>query len=98
MKTAIDSIILRYGEPVEFTPQGGTTVFIQGSVQTPLTDELVNDFDLTMLTVFLRTQDVPAQPKKFDRIKVRGQVRSVEESYEENLGGQVLVYRVKVRG
>lgn len=98
MKAAVDNVILKYGEPVEFTPQGGATVFIQGAVQTPLADELVNDYDLTMLTVYLRTQDVPAQPKKFDRLKVRGLVRSVEESYEENLGGKVLVYRVKVRG
>lgn len=98
MKPAIDRTIGRYGEPVEYTPQGGATIALTASVQVPVSDSLVNDFDLTGFLVYIRVDDVPAMPTKFDRLKVRGLIRGIEEVQEERLNGVTVVYIVRVRG
>jgi hypothetical protein len=98
MKSEITSLIRRYGEPVELTPQGGATLYIQASVQLPVNDALVNDYDMTSFIVYVSPDDVPVKPTKFDRIKIRGTVRSIEEVHEETAEGQRLVYILRVRG
>lgn len=98
MKASIDRVIERFGEVVEYTPQGGATIVLRASVQVPFDTPLVNDFDLTGFLVYIRTQDVPAKPTKFDRVKVRGLVRGIEEVQEERLDDQPLVYVMRVRG
>ena len=98
MKPAIDRIIERYGESVEYTPQGGTTIFLRASVQVPVADALVNDFDLSGFVVYIRVGDVSAKPTKFDRVKVRGSIRGIEEVQEERLNDVPVVYVMRVRG
>jgi hypothetical protein len=98
MKASIDRIIERFGEAVEYTPQGGTMIVLRASVQLPVADAIVNDFDLTGFIIYIRTGDVPAMPQKFDRIKVRGLVRGIEEVQEERLNDVPLVYVMRVRG
>lgn len=98
MKAAIDNVIRKYGEAVEYTPAGGTMQTLIGCVQVPQTDALVNDFDLTGFVVYLRTSDFSTPPSKFDRLKVRGVVRAVEDVQVENLSGEDIVYMLRVRG
>lgn len=98
MKAAIDRIIRNCGEAVEYTPKGGTASIIIASVQIPAADALVNDYDLTGFLVYIRVQDVPAMPNKFDRLKVRGVVRGIEEVQEERYQDVPVVYIMRVRG
>jgi hypothetical protein len=98
MKDSIDKTIAKYGEPIEFTPKGGSTLFITASVQSPVADSLFNDFEVGAFIVYIRVGDVPSLPTKFDRVKVRGQIRAVEEAHEETLRGEPIVYMLRVRG
>jgi len=98
MKSAIDRVIQKYGEPVELTLQGESTLYFSACVQLPVSDALVNDFDVTGFVVYMRVQDTPRKPSKFDRMKIRGEIRGIEEVQEETLGGEVIVYIVRTRG
>jgi len=98
MKAAIDRVVQRYGEPVEYTPAGGTAVSLVGCVQVPVSDVFVNDMDLTGYVVYMRVSDFTTPPAKFDRLKVRGQVRAIEEVQVENKSGEDIVYMLRVRG
>lgn len=98
MKAAIDNVIRKYGEAVEYTAAGGTTQVLIGCVQVPQADALVNDMDLTGFVVYMRVADFTVPPAKFDRLKVRGQVRAIEDVQVENLSGEDIVYMLRVRG
>jgi hypothetical protein len=98
MRAAIDRIIDRFGEVVEYTPQGGSMIVLRASVQVPFATPLVNDYDLNGFLVYIRPGDVPAKPTKFDLIKVRGVIRGIEEVQEERLDDEPLVYMMRVRG
>jgi hypothetical protein len=98
MKASIDRLIAKYGEPVQFTPRGGTTTSMSAVVQLPMSDALVNDFDVTGFVVYMRTQDVPQAPTKFDRVTIRGEDRGIEEVQVETLSGETICYVLRVRG
>jgi len=98
MRESIRRVIRRFGEPVEFTPKGGSTIYLTASVQVPVSDSIVNDYDLTGFVVYIPAEDLPNPPEKFDRIKIRGAFRGIEEVQQENLSGDFLVYIVRVRG
>jgi hypothetical protein len=99
MRTQIAAVIQKYGEPVELTLKAdGIVRQLMASVQIPISGAIVNDFDLTGFLVYIRPQDVPTRPQKFDLIKVRGQNRSVEDVQEEVLSGEIMAYMLRVRG
>lgn len=99
MRAQIEATIQKYGEPIELTSQtDGITRFITASVQAPLAENIVNDFDLTGFIVYIRPSDVPEKPTKFDRVYIRGQIRAVEAVEEETLSGVVVAYIMRVRG
>lgn len=98
MKAAILRTVNRFGEPVEVMPMAGGNFPVMASVQLPLGDALVNDYDLTGFLVYIPESLLPAPPTKFDRIKVRGIIRGIEDVQEENLSGELIVYILRVRG
>lgn len=99
MKIPVRNVIHRFGEPVEFTPKDtGVTHFITASVQRPNPAELINDFEQDRFVVYIAHDDIPAAPKKFDRIRVRGTLCSVEDASQEVLDGVPLCYMLRVRG
>lgn len=99
MQGDVEKIITEYGEPVEFTPQGGTSASIMASVQLPVADATINDYDLTSFVIYFRPSDFPVTPpQKFDRVKVRGIVRAIEEVHTETLQGVPLAYIARIRG
>jgi hypothetical protein len=100
VRKEIEATILKYGEPVELTPQkpGSATVFLTALVQSPLTNALVNEFDTTSFIVYIRAGDLAVPPVQFDRLKIRGITRAIEEVHTETLSGATLVYIARVRG
>lgn len=98
MKAAINRVIRNYGEALEYTPAGGTMRALTGVVQVPSSDAFVNDMDLTGFVVYVQVADFTVPPAKFDRLKVRGQVRAIEEVQVENKSGEDIVYMLRVRG
>lgn len=99
MKADLAKAIHDYGEPVEYTPQGGATLYLTASVQGPVMDPLVNDLDMAGFIVYFASGDLTAAPKKFDKIKIRGKIRTVDEdAVEEKLSGNSLVYIARTRG
>lgn len=98
MKSQIRNVILKYGEPIEFYPRQGQAVFLTASVQRPIADPLVNDYDQDAFLVYIAADDLNQEPTKFDRVRVRGDLRTIEEVQIENAKGVVLVYMLRIRG
>lgn len=98
MKAAITNTIHTFGEAVEYTPKGGSTLYLTALVQVPAADALVNDYDLNSFVVYIAPGDVPAMPSKFDRLKLRGSVRGINEVQVENAKGEILAYVLRVQG
>lgn len=96
---AVASAIHKYGEPVEFTPKGGLTVYLTASVQSETQDALVNSLDQSRYVVYIAAGDLAVPPVKFDRILVRGVIHSLEEDPRlEKLEGVELAYMLRIMG
>jgi hypothetical protein len=98
MKQAVTNLIRRYGEPVEIYPRVGQSTICTASVQRPQSDQLINEMDLDAFMVYVAAGDVVQEPLKFDRIRVRGDMRTIDEVQTENYEGQPVVYMMRVRG
>jgi hypothetical protein len=98
MRLAIQNIIRRYGEPVEIYPRIGQSTICTASVQRPQADQLINEMDHDTFMIYVAAGDVAQEPLKFDRIRVRGDMRTIDEVQTENYQGQPLVYRMRVLG
>lgn len=98
MKRAIESIIRQYGEPVEIYPRVGQSTMCSASVQRPQADQLINEMDHDAFVVYVAAGDVAQEPLKFDRIRVRGDMRTIDSVQTENYQGQPLVYMMRVLG
>lgn len=98
MKNAISKVIHKYGEPVEFYPRMGQAVFLTASVQRPASDPLVNDLDQDSFLIYIAGGDLSQEPTKFDRIRVRGDMRTIGEVQTTVQAGVVLTYQVRALG
>lgn len=98
MKSAIQGIIRRYGEPVEIYPRVGQSTICTASVQRPQADQLINEMDHDAFVVYVASGDVSQEPLKYDRIRVRGDMRTIDSVQTENYQGQPLVYMMRVIG
>jgi hypothetical protein len=98
VKRAVESIIRRYGEPVEIYPRVGQSTICTASVQRPQADQLINEMDQDAFLIYVASSDVVQEPLKFDRIRVRGDMRTIDEVQVENYEGQPVVYMMRVRG
>jgi hypothetical protein len=99
MKPQVARAIRMFGEPVDIIyREGGTTITVSASVQRPIADGLVGDFDQDGFVVYIAHDDITVPLQKFDRIRVRGELRSVESSQVETLKGEEICYMARVRG
>lgn len=98
MREAVQNAIRKYGEPVEIYPRVGQASFVSASVQRPQSDMLVNDVDEDSFVIYVSAADVSQPPLKFDRIRVRGDLRTIHEAQKEVYEGQNIVYVLRVRG
>lgn len=99
MKSDIEKAIKANGEPVEYTAQGSSqTQHLTALVQLPIDGSLVNDYDLTAFIVYFAASDFTTPPAKFDRVRIRGVSRAIEEIHAEKLSGETLAYIARVRG
>jgi hypothetical protein len=98
MKPQISRAIHRFGEPVEFIPKTGTPITVTASVQRPFSDGVVNDFDSYGFIVYIAYDDLPQAPIKFDRLRLRGELRSIEEVNVEQAKGTNICWMLSVRG
>lgn len=99
MKSQVERAIRLFGEVVEVIYRDGDpTRSVSGSVQRPVSDSLVNDFDQDAFVVYIAIADLVKAPQKFDRLRVRGELRSVDSVQIETLKDEAICYMVRVRG
>lgn len=99
MKAQIHAIIRGKGEEVYLSPLAGGGGSLMASVQRPASDNLVNDYDQDTFLIFLPADDkVPVAPLKFDRLRVRGVERAIEDVQEEYFENELVVYILRVAG
>lgn len=99
MKSAVSRSIKRYGELVELTYKANSqTVSLTGAVQRPVADNIVGDFETTAFVVYVPFDDLVVPPQKFDRLKIRGEIRSIEDVQLERLENSSLCYMMRTRG
>jgi hypothetical protein len=98
MKTQVAATIRKYGEPVEIYPRVGQSSFCTAAVQRPISDTLINDVDDTSFIIYAAVDDVGQPPLKFDRIRVRGDMRTIDTVHTENAKGEDIVYVMRVQG
>jgi hypothetical protein len=99
MKTAVRNAIHRYGELVEITyKDSGQTVSVSASVQRPVSDNIVGDFETTAFVVYIAVADIAVAPKKFDRMRIRGEIRSVETAHVEESREGPICHVLRSRG
>lgn len=99
MRNQIHALIRNYGEEVYLSPLVGGGYSLMASVQRPVSDNLVNDYDQDTFLVYIPADDkLPIVPVKFDRLRVRGVERAIEEVQEEYFENALIVYVVRVAG
>jgi hypothetical protein len=98
MKQQIADVIHRYGEPVELFPKVGLSSFLTASVQRPSSEGVVNEYREDAFVVYIAADDVAVAPLRFDRIRIRGDMRTIDEVQTEVMNGVTLVYRMQVQG
>jgi hypothetical protein len=98
MKNAVAQTIRKYGEPVEIYPRVGQSTICVASVQRPQAENLINDLDMDFFTIYVPADDVSQEPLKFDRIRVRGDLRTIDEVQTEVYAGTIVAYLMRVRG
>jgi hypothetical protein len=99
MKPQIARTIHRFGEPVDVIYKSGSpTRTVSASVQRPFSDALINDFDTFGYVIYIAYDDLADAPAKFDRVRLRGELRSVEEVNVEQAKGENICWILSVRG
>jgi hypothetical protein len=59
---------------------------------------LVNDGYQEGFTVYVSKLDLATQPQRFDRVRIRGEERTIEESHGIEANGATLVWMLRVLG
>lgn len=99
MKDSVARAIKRFGELVTLTyVETSQTVSLTASVQRPVADNIVGDFETTAFVVYVPFDDLTVPPKKFDRLRIRGEIRSIEDVQVERSQDQSICYMMRTRG
>jgi hypothetical protein len=92
------SLVRGAGETVEVRPATGAPATVRASVQSPASAVLTNDAIQEGLLVYISPLDLAAIPQQFDKIIVRGQERTVQESHSIEADGKPLMWQMLVLG
>ena len=95
----IHRALQKAGETVVYKPAGAAEVTLKASVQSPTEAGLVQDAQQTTYVVFLSAKDVTTQPKKFDRLFIRGADYAIEaDAGGIGAGGTITAWQCMVTG
>lgn len=100
-KASFDATIDTVGVPAVFeTADGGSThALTVGHKTAGLRDEpIINAYGIDAVVISIKADDLPAAPKKFDRLTIAGTINVLHDVREVNLGGVVIGWKCYVRG
>jgi hypothetical protein len=87
-----------HGIEYVFFPRDSQSFTSKGFARGMKPAELIGGFEQNDLVLTISAQGVPVQPKKYDRVEIRGRSHSVIYSNPLMAGDAVMGYKVFVRG